>query len=739
MTRIDSPSARSLPLLLVAVFLTASVALGLAACSSTFTSDEPVSVIKSAQDPRDYRYLELDNGMKVMLIQTEGGNTSAALSVPVGSFQDPPEFQGLAHYLEHMLFLGTEKYPEANALQSYLSDNSGSANAMTSIDYTAYFFHVPDDHLDGALDRFSDYFRAPLFDRKYSEKERNAINSEWSKSRNQDSRILYQVSGLTANPEHPMRQLKIGNLETLPGGDSGLYEAMLDFFDRYYGPSVMTLTLIGKQDLDDQEQLVREHFSDLPQRDVERPEVTTPGITDAERGQNIYYRPQNEIRGVRLEFGVDNNLEQWRSQPNHYVTSILSSEEPGTLSHFLKEQGWANGVDVNIHPDFYGADGTLWININTTREGMDKRDEVIGAALAYLDQVRREGVTQEYYEEYRTQAKRRFASQQPPAPLQHAVHTAVRMHKFEPRYINALNAEFGPYNPEAIQAVLDQLRPEALRVWHLSQDEAVDTDIPHHPGQYAIRPITEEQRARWQSYSEQTAMNLPPLTQWTDIRDSDVSHDIQEFTQLVNEPNLDVWFRHATYHQNGQGYLHFVWNTDLGVTDARHFVMGVLVNGLLIHQNSGVASRARRAGVHMAFNRSDSNMQNLTIRGPVDNHPELVTELLESFGTLEFDERQLAQQRDNMERWLRSEAREAPAQQTMRWLGRAMQTFEWDVDAFLEASESVTLEDVRAYHQQLKEISTLRLYAFGHYQPEQVEAFAREGEANMGPVRQTDL
>src|SRR5690625_5646531 len=67
-----------------------------------------------------------------MLVNDANTEVSAvSLSVGVGSYHNPPEFQGLAHYLEHMLFLGTEKYPEPNELQSFLAENAGHTNAYT--------------------------------------------------------------------------------------------------------------------------------------------------------------------------------------------------------------------------------------------------------------------------------------------------------------------------------------------------------------------------------------------------------------------------------------------------------------------------------------------------------------------------------------------------------------------------------------------------------------------------------
>ena len=72
-------------------------------------------IIKSKNDQRHYAAITLDNKMECLLIQdTDAELSSAALSMGVGSFKDPLTSQGIAHYLEHMLFMGTEKYPDEN-------------------------------------------------------------------------------------------------------------------------------------------------------------------------------------------------------------------------------------------------------------------------------------------------------------------------------------------------------------------------------------------------------------------------------------------------------------------------------------------------------------------------------------------------------------------------------------------------------------------------------------------------
>ena len=99
------------------------------------------NVIKSKSDDRIYKTFELPNSLQCLIISDrEAEKTSTALSVATGSFQDPLKAQGLAHYLEHMLFMGTTKYPNENEYSEYLSKNSGSSNAYTSQEETNYFF-----------------------------------------------------------------------------------------------------------------------------------------------------------------------------------------------------------------------------------------------------------------------------------------------------------------------------------------------------------------------------------------------------------------------------------------------------------------------------------------------------------------------------------------------------------------------------------------------------------------------
>ena len=100
------------------------------------------------------------------------------MNVHVGASSDPESIPGLAHFNEHMLFLGTEKYPEEDSFETFLSTNGGSSNAFTDSENTCYYFDMTADNdkrLGEGLDRFSSFFTSPLFTEAATGRELNAI------------------------------------------------------------------------------------------------------------------------------------------------------------------------------------------------------------------------------------------------------------------------------------------------------------------------------------------------------------------------------------------------------------------------------------------------------------------------------------------------------------------------------------------------------------------------------------
>lgn len=287
-------------------------------------------IIKSQEDKREYRGLTLANGAKVLLVSDPTTDKSAAcLCVEVGHMSDPPDIPGLAHFCEHMLFLGTEKYPDENGYSSFLSKNGGSSNAATYPDVslsgfaifwiprllnisplqvTKYYFDVVPEKLDDALDRFSQFFISPLFTESATLREINAVNSEHEKNLATDVWRIRQVNKSLANTEHPYSKFGTGNKETLldiPKEKSiDIRSELIQFHKNWYSSNIMNLAILGKESLDELEEMTVKYFSDIENKSVEVPRWTDEIYTDDQKAIKLFIVPVKDSRNLTISFQI---------------------------------------------------------------------------------------------------------------------------------------------------------------------------------------------------------------------------------------------------------------------------------------------------------------------------------------------------------------------------------------------------------------------------------------------------
>jgi insulysin len=173
-------------------------------------------IAKPEGDSREYKAIKLDNQMSVLLIsEPSAENSAAAIDVHVGSLSDPAELQGLAHFCEHLLFMGTKTYPDEAEYSRFLAENGGKSNAFTMGERTNYYFDIQADHFEPALDRFSKFFIEPLFLDSCILRELQAVDSEHKKNINNDTWAGYQLLKDSADPNHSFSKFSTGNLTTL--------------------------------------------------------------------------------------------------------------------------------------------------------------------------------------------------------------------------------------------------------------------------------------------------------------------------------------------------------------------------------------------------------------------------------------------------------------------------------------------------------------------------------------------
>ena len=273
-----------------------------------------VIVKKSPNDDREYQYLVLDNQLKVLLVSDlEAEKSAAAFAVFRGSLSDPDSRPGLAHFFEHMLFIGTEKYPEVDSFQNFINANGGGSNAYTASDHTNYFFDIKTSAFREGLDRFAHFFISPLLSEEYVDREKNAVHSEYQMQKKEDGWRQFMVSKLAMNSKYGGSRFSIGSLETLSGD---VREELVEFQNDQYSADQMGAVVLSNESIESMRLWVEPLFNLIPNREIGEGDLEQEMLRAEELPITITSKPIKDKYRVEYTFPVPNISETYDIKPD---------------------------------------------------------------------------------------------------------------------------------------------------------------------------------------------------------------------------------------------------------------------------------------------------------------------------------------------------------------------------------------------------------------------------------------
>uniref|UniRef100_A0A7S4JKR1 Insulin-degrading enzyme n=2 Tax=Odontella aurita TaxID=265563 RepID=A0A7S4JKR1_9STRA len=377
------------------------------------------NILKPPLDNRKYETMILENGLRVLLCSDPASNVAAAaMDVHVGACSDPPEVPGLAHFNEHMLFLGTEDYPAEGSFEKYLTSNGGSSNAFTASEDTVYYFDIVADSdvvLAEGMKRFGSFFTSPLFTESATGRELNAIESENSKNLQSDTFRLYQIEKSRSNSAHPYSKFFTGNKATLLDGTKraglNLRDELVKFYGKYYSANQMSLAIVAPQSLPKLKELVQSSFSSIPNRETRPPEVEWAHVPPFLEGASIIPAEKNiveivpvqDLRQVTCSWPIvykskEDSDDIHLMKPDYFVMHLMGHEGPGSLLSYLKNQGWANSFGAGTNAELSDFE-TFDVTVELTFKGLTELDKVIESIFSYIRMLRQERVPAYVFDE----------------------------------------------------------------------------------------------------------------------------------------------------------------------------------------------------------------------------------------------------------------------------------------------------------------------------------------------------
>ncbi|XP_016394221.1 nardilysin b [Sinocyclocheilus rhinocerous] len=518
---------------------------------------DPV-IVKSPSDPKKYRYIELSNGLKALLIsdltqsesnrepvakeeedsgEEEDGDSestnedsncvnkcsegvkkncrsekqsAAALCISVGSFSDPADLPGLAHFLEHMVFMGSEKYPAENGFDAFLKKHGGSDNASTDCERTIFKFDVQRKYLREALDRWVQFFIGPLMIPDAVDREVEAVDSEYQMAQPLDSNRKEMLFGGLAKAGHPMSKFFWGNAQTLKNEprekNIDTYERLREFWRRYYSAHYMTLAVQSKETLDNLEEWVRAICIKIPNNGQPRADFSDLQDPFDTPDFNKLYRvvPVRKIHALTISWALPPQDKHYRVKPLHYISWLIGHEGAGSVLSLLRKKCWAlalfggnseSGFDQNTTYSIFS------VSITLSDEGFQNFFQVIHIVFQYLKMLQSVGPQQRIYEEIQKIEANEFHYQEQMEPIEFVANICENMQLFPKEDFLRGDQLMFEYNPEVISAPLTLLTPATANILLLS---------PEHDGRC---PLNE----KWFGTQYSVEGNPPPQRIWENL------------------------------------------------------------------------------------------------------------------------------------------------------------------------------------------------------------------------------
>jgi len=333
---------------------------------------------------------------------------------------------------------------------------------------------APESPLYGALDRFAQFFIAPLFLSSTLDRELKAVDSENKKNLQSDNWRLSQLNKSLSNPKHPYHHFSTGNLETLRdeprkrGVD--IRQEFIQFHNKHYSANRMKLVVLGRESLDDLESWVGILFAGVKDKDLRpnRWDGVQP-YSENEVLTQIFAKPVMDSRSLDIYFPFQDEEHMYESQPSRYISHLIGHEGPGSILAYIKAKGWANGLSAGAMPVCPGA-AFFTISIRLTEDGLKDYLEIVKVVFQYISLIKEVPPQYWIFNEVKGMAEVDFRFQEKSPSSRFTSRISSVMQKPLPReWLLSGSSLLRKFDSSAITEALSYLRTDNYRLTIVSQ------------------------------------------------------------------------------------------------------------------------------------------------------------------------------------------------------------------------------------------------------------------------------
>lgn len=689
--------------------------------SSTYVNEKPLL------DNREYKVIQLKNGLEALLVHDpETDKSSAALDVNVGSFSDPEDLNGLAHFCEHLLFMGTEKYPKENEYSRYLSSHAGHSNAYTSSDDTNYYFEVGHEHLEGALDRFAQFFISPLFSPSCKDREIRAVDSENKKNLQNDMWRLHQLDRSLSNPEHPVSKFSTGNLYTLEteplSRNVDVRERLIEFYDGHYSANLMKLCIIGRESIDTLQEWIVDKFSAVRNTDKPKPSYETLPYRKEELQTLVKAEPVKDIKRLSIRFPIPDQQPLYETKPSHYLSHCLGHEGPGSLLHLFKEKGWASQLSAGAMHICKGHEHFI-VDIDLTPAGLEEYEQVLVSVFQYVKILHTSPIQEWMYKELETMANVNFKFRSKKSASRTTSNESSHMQKPIPRERLLSSSLIRKFDPNAIAEVVSYLNVDNFRATLVGNSlTGLDKAERWYGTKYSVTKFDADFLNKLKTIELNPDLHLPAKNDFIpgnlDVHKKEVSKPLTHPVLLKNTQQLRLWYKKDDTFWTPKACVRIYLKAPITFSSPANYVKTSLFMDLLDDELLPFAYNADIAGLNYAVTTSRDGIV-VNASGYNDKISILLEDILLKLKSFKLNEARFNVWKERNLRSYRNLGLNSPYTQVGTHMNYIFNELTWTLEEKEQALTEVTFDDLQDFAPRVLSESNTEILAFGNLAKEE--------------------
>lgn len=661
-----------------------------------------LSILNPDLKERKSLKLRLSNGLEVLLISDPMADQSAAsISVEAGSWSDPLEYPGMAHFCEHMLFMGTKKYPSVNEFFTLVTDYAGHTNAFTAPNRTVYMFSAQTTGFLSLLDRFAHFFIDPLFNPSFLTREMHNVDQEFAKNVENDGWREYMVFKETGNQNHPNRLFSTGNSQTLGKIPQS---ALIDWHQEQYGAEKMHLVIYSPLPIEELKNATLFTFSEVP-RSKEPPVDTSGFLTSVEQeGHIIAIKPIKNRKSLTLSWELPNELGKDRSKSAEILAYALRRGQANSLYENLKAEGLIDTMSTRVDELGGSAHKFFQISLELTNQGIEEVEKTVLRCFEAIAGLRESGIPAYLFQEKNKMAELNYQYQtrQNPFDFISSLGDTVAEEDLSTYPRNSILAT--EYDPNRILWVSNLLTPERCVISLLADPELLQIQPDRQEkwlgAEYAIKPIPEEWMQNWANAKPNPEIKLagpnPFLPENLGVVQNGPATPL-----LIAKSDLGT----AYYVRSPEfGTPEIVYHIHILSPELNRLAQSAVLSSLyidhltdLLHPTLAAASAA---GLSCNFDTDHSSIH-LEISGYSEKAPLLLQEVLKQMPENPPSPEQFALYRDRHEKAYLNGEKELAAKQAKELIDSIINLDKTTKKEKLAALQSITYEDFLDFHDKL--------------------------------------